>query len=313
MVQKTYEKHRKVLATVASTPQPVLSHLRQYAREFATEVGKLYTNKTYLAPLKGYLDWPRSKGGCRSALESRLKFSGGLRRLTTKTRIDPVCIFFNGPPGLGKSFLCSKIIQKLSKLFGYNYTNCYQRSIATEHWDGYKNQLICQIDDVFTKSDDEKDCSQIIQICSNADCVLPMADLKEKGRKFSSEFLVLSTNSKANIGVRTINIQEAILRRLSPSYHLKAFDKKTKLYTIGIEDPVKNWKEMTVLHLDQYDLIKYVIDNAITTYFERVDSLCKIDEVDYLNVFQPITNAPIGEYGYGGPAGRRVRSPASRE
>jgi hypothetical protein len=298
-INRAYEKHRKVLATIATTPQPVLSHLRQYAREFAKEVSSLYNNKTYLAPTKGYVDWPRIRGGCRRALEPKLKFSGGLRRVQTVTRIDPVTIYLYGPPGIGKSYLSSKIISKLSKIFGYNYNNCYQRSIATKHWDGYKRQLICQIDDIFSSADDGDDCLQVIQICSNADCVLPMADLREKGTKFNSEFLILSSNN-TNMGRISIVNMEAVLRRITPAYNLKAFDKRTRLYTLGISIPsVTGWTEKSVRHLSESEIVKYIIDDAIDRYHEHVDSVSLIDEVSYDNVFQPIVPAKIGEYGYG--------------
>jgi hypothetical protein len=300
MIQKAYEKHRSVLTTVGSTPSPILEHLRQYARQFAEVVGKLYHNKTYLAPNKGYLGFPRSKGGCRTALKPNLVFKGGYRRLTTLTRLDPVVIHLFGPPGKGKSFICSRLIRKLSKVFGLNYDDVYQRSVATEHWDGYRGQLISQIDDVFTRSDNEDDCAQLIQICSNADVVLPMADLKDKGKKFKSEFLIMSSNAPWMAGGQLTN-KNALMRRIYPAFELLSYCPKSKIYRIARHE--HDGKTGTFVtenrEFNLKDLIDFLLEFSLTTYRSHVQSIEILDEKPYLKLYQPIQSGNIGEYGFG--------------
>jgi hypothetical protein len=300
MIQKAYEKHRLVLSSVGSTPSPILEHLRQYARQFAEEVKKVYNNKTYLAPNKGYLGFTRSAGGCRKALEPNLVFKGGFRRLDTHTRLDPVVIHLFGPPGKGKSFICSRLIRKLSKIFGYNYDNVYQRSVATEHWDGYNGQLISQIDDVFTRRDDEDDCAQLIQICSNADVVLPMADLKDKGKKFKSEFLIMSSNHPWNAGQKISN-KSALMRRIYPAFELLSYCPKSKIYRIAKHDHDGGYSTKVTENreFNLKELIDYLLEFSITIYRSHVQSIEILDDKPYLKHYQPIQSGPIGEYGFG--------------
>jgi len=302
MIQASYEKHRKVLATVASTPQPILDRARMYAQEFCS--GMKYVNKTYLAPNKGYLNHPRSKGGLKQALSGQIRFQGGYRRIQTSTRIDPVVIHIHGKPGKGKSFVCKALTKRLSKLFGYSYDNSYQRSVETEHWDGYRNQLIAQVDDVFSKLDDEDDCAQLIQICSNVDAVLPMADLREKGRKFTSEFLVLSSNHPHVAGSASMRCLPALRRRIYPAYELISYDHKSQLYDVQRTNFVADnsngdFKSEKRQELTLSKFLDLLIDNAMTIYRERISTLGKIDGKSYVDLFQPIERSQIGEYGFG--------------
>jgi len=191
MIQEAYKKHSSILSTVRKTPEDILLKVRQYARQFAASVKQHYKKSIPLALTTAPYELTRSEGGTRKVLEDHLMINKS-KRIHTITRIDPVVLHMVGKPGLGKSYLSEHLISKLADHFSIQKTDSrYSRSMACEHWDGYRNQLIAQIDDIFTERDGTEDAKQLIQMCSNAKWVVPMADLREKGREFNSEFLIL--------------------------------------------------------------------------------------------------------------------------
>lgn len=222
MIQGAYEKHMKTLTAVGVTPDKILINYRCFCREFCEEVKKNFEKTTKLPPKTAYFNSKRSEGGALEVFKraNKLCSQSHENRSDGFPRIDPVVFHMFGKPGTGKSFFSTLVSKELSRRFGYQKPNQYCRSIATDHWDGYNGQLISVIDDIFTKREDEDDCGQIIQICSNVDYVLPMADLREKGMKFKSDFLFLSSNFPEMAGNIKISNQPALRRRLYPAFKL---------------------------------------------------------------------------------------------
>lgn len=300
MIQESYEKHRKVLSAIRKTPDDILLKIRSYARQFAESVKQHYTGNINLALTTAPYECTRQEGGTRKYLSDRLVFNK-TRRLKTETRIDPVVLHLIGKPGLGKSFISEMLISKLSSYFGIRKADSrYSRSMACEHWDGYRNQLIAQIDDIFTERDGTEDAKQLIQMCSNAKWIVPMADLREKGREFNSEFLILSSNQRFNPS-QYINCDEAIDRRVyKPAFRFEEYDRVTKLYRISQIVRTNNSEicQRSIIGTSN-EVVDIIFNYAIKTYKERIRSLELIDNQKYEKAFMPIVNGNEFEFSAG--------------
>lgn len=303
MIKESYKKHREVLSTVRKTPEDVLQHVRIFSQQFAKSVKQHYTESIPLALTTAPYECTRSQGGTREYLHDRLTFNKS-KRIKTDTRIDPVVLHLTGKPGLGKSFISEMLIGRLAKYFGILKSEArYSRSMACEHWDGYRNQLIAQIDDIFTERNGTEDAKQLIQMCSNAKWIVPMADLREKGREFNSEFLLLSSNNRFGKSMY-VNCEEAVDRRVySPHYEFKSYNSRTKQYVITFKT---GWSDTTTPIGGSFDIVgdyRSVVDHmfnyAIKTYNQRINSLEIIDGKSYRKTFMPIINGNNFEFRVG--------------
>lgn len=225
MILKAYQDHGKLLSTVGVTPEPILANVRIAAREWAEEVVKNYEEIIPLAPSKAYFGIKRSEGGCFKALKPGTSFTP-FSRVNEKlsrlyeTRIDPPLIYLHGRPGIGKSFLTNRLTKSLSERF-CEKNSVYFRNFEQEHWDGYHGQLITQFDDAFQARDTaggpDEFIGQLVVLKSNCQYQPPMARLDEKGRKFTSEFIVLSGNFDPSVidgFIQSVHHADAVLRRL---------------------------------------------------------------------------------------------------
>jgi hypothetical protein len=226
MILETYIKHQKTLTDYAKTPEKVLLEIKRNAAEFAQSVQKNYREEIDLAPSKAYFSSKRSEGGCYKAL--RDKIISDVKRVNYSminefnTRIDPPCLYLYGRTGVRKSYLTNLITKSISERFGLE-NSVYHRNFEQDHWDGYSNQLICQFDDAFQQRDSVSKADELVgqMIVLKSNCIYqpPMAKLEEKGRKFSSEFLVLSSNIEPqhlclNM-TESIRCKNALLRRFN--------------------------------------------------------------------------------------------------
>jgi hypothetical protein len=278
MISAAYEKHAKILSSVGESPDNVLTMIRGYFRDFAEKVKTEFIPKAPLPPRSAYLNTKKSEGGCLNYFVKNKKLVSNIFERRSEVfddwRIDPVVIHIQGKPGTGKSYLVDKICKEIQRRFGLT-RSVYQRSIATDHWDGYSKQLISVIDDIFSDSDGTDDQKQIIQICSNVPTVLPMADLKDKGTKFESDFLILTSNYIE----RTMRIQgkkvvnsDAVLRRVFPAYEILQFNKQTKLYSLQHKSFNQDSEEIVpgkIEFLNERDLVNRITTNAMEEFRGR--------------------------------------------
>jgi hypothetical protein len=123
--------------------------------------------------------------------------------------------------------------------FGYDPDHfrdqCYYRSAATKHWDGYRGQLISIIDDFGYATPEAGDHRQeLLQLVSDCDYVLPMANLQDKGKLFRSKFLIITSNFGSNqLQATGFSCPPAYFRRLSPTYKLTRSGCSRHVYDMG--------------------------------------------------------------------------------
>jgi len=242
MVQQAYEKHGKQLSTVVTTKPELLEKFRDFVKPWANQVAQLYRPVTKLAKQAAYYGTKRSEGGIKKNLSSKVTRRGHYT-VTQRDlcRLEPVVIHLTGAPGVGKSTIFNLINKRIAEAFGKNTRSqdnyVYWRSAATDHWDGYTGQLIAGIDDFGFTADDgaesemSTDKQEVIQLVSSVKYRPPMADLKDKGRNFTSEFLALSSNKGGLYAPGKMNSRGAYARRvLKPFFWIIKLNGKTYVF-----------------------------------------------------------------------------------
>lgn len=136
-------------------------------------------------------------------------------RLRSTSNFKPAMfhIQFVGEPGIGKSTLTEKFINKLSeKVHGADeLISHWTYNPNVDHFDGYNGQTYMIIDDLF-RYNEPKHLSLIIGLITNTPVPLPMAHLEDKGVHLDSDILISSTNVPYPIG-KDIFCMEAVHRR----------------------------------------------------------------------------------------------------
>ncbi len=196
----TLIKHREQLSSETNElPKETLVTLRERGRKFGKIVRKFYNpNHGFNPSNKATFAFPRQTGGVKGNLvyDNRLKNSIDKDQSSSDLdRMEPLVIGLFGQPGMGKSSILPYLVSLLSKLFpGVQRKDLtYSRSCNTEHWDGYNHQPITILDDL-GQSLGGKDIKEFQTLVSCNPYVLPMADLPEKGRLFTSPIIIATSN-----------------------------------------------------------------------------------------------------------------------
>jgi hypothetical protein len=139
-------------------------------------------------------------------------------------RVRPFMLYLAGAPGVGKSMLTDFFTgiygmhQQLIDNADEAHKLLYVRQAKNEHWDGYREQPVCLIDDVYQSresTDKEAESMDIINMGNNAPYPLLMAKCEEKGKAFfRSRLIMLTSNEEIH---RDIGIIEpfAVYRRFN--------------------------------------------------------------------------------------------------
>lgn len=227
-IKEAYEKHHKTMSKTSDViPNDLLEEFREFIQPFISETKRCFSTKTSYPTNHSCFSHSRSQGGIRGALEP-LFIDRTYYKDYQGQRIDPVIIHLEGGPKQGKSYMIEQLCVEIGKYFGLcsrdfrSFT--YYRSAAVKHWDGYRNQLITVIDDIGFETPDKtkvpESISELIQLCSDCDYTVPMADLRDKGKKFTSKFLILTSNSlNTKLHYQSFSCPSAFMRRTSPTYH----------------------------------------------------------------------------------------------
>jgi len=240
------------------------------------------------------------KYACRSTVHE-----GGPRKA-------PLAVFLSGDSGRGKSELLYPLAFSLLANRNYNMANArneiYVRNYETDYWDGYVGQKITFFDDAFQMRDSPGNPSpefmEAIRLINTAPAHVHCADLNDKGRFFSSEICIYTTNLKQRFSsyINSINCPEAAVRRLNANaYRIKTNSKFEKEITINGKterrlDPklIKNCVECEELRIrkglearlkfcphvqlfDKYDLMTDEILEHDMTYRDLVKQLKEYD------------------------------------
>lgn len=116
----------------------------------------------------------------------------GVSALSRKT---PYCIYLYGRPGVGKSTLTSVLAARLAPPDTPVDQILYSRSAANKYFDNYCGHAVTALEDVNADVDLEAK-RELQQMISSVPFVLPMASIEEKGRYFTSEIVICSSNLK---------------------------------------------------------------------------------------------------------------------
>lgn len=129
-------------------------------------------------------------------------------------RTEPVCILIHGGPGCGKSLATTIISRGLA-----SEGDIYSLPPNPKHFDGYNQQKVVLMDDV-GQNPDGGDLSIFCQMVSTTDFHVPMAAIEEKGKCFTSDYILASTNL-SHLTPPTVQIPEALSRRFYLDMDLK--------------------------------------------------------------------------------------------
>nr|UJQ92840.1 MAG: putative RNA-dependent RNA polymerase [Narnaviridae sp.] len=205
MIAEAYSKHERSLCREQEDTIPKDDYLYQKLYEYGKDVGKNLQYDPFSTKFPNSMasiENNRLSGGNRQSL----KMSGTLRTFSkhpllglseNEVRLEPFVIGLFGTPGCGKTTLVNRIISEL------RYSLCpemaredfvYSRSCSTNHWDGYSNQPVVVLDDFGQNLETRNDISEFMTLISLNDYVLPMAELSEKGKKFNSPIVIVTSN-----------------------------------------------------------------------------------------------------------------------
>lgn len=131
---------------------------------------------------------------------------------TDAPRMEPVVLVLRGKPGAGKSAAATVIAAAVSKILT-GTQSVYTLSPDTEHMDGYHGQFSMIMDDLGQNPDGE-DFRTFCQMISCAQYRPSMADLRDKGILFKSQFIIATTNLP-EFRPLTISDRGAVERRIT--------------------------------------------------------------------------------------------------
>nr|AFR11852.1 polyprotein [Salivirus sewage Bangkok] len=113
---------------------------------------------------------------------------------TPGTRPEPLVVYLYGPPGTGKSLLASLLASTLAQALSGDPNNYYSPSSPDcKYYDGYTGQPVHYIDDI-GQNPDGADWADFVNIVSSAPFIVPMADVNDKGRFYTSRIIIVTSN-----------------------------------------------------------------------------------------------------------------------
>lgn len=143
-------------------------------------------------------DWSRLSRSVQCIIDAFRHNVKILENNCSTSRVEPVCLVFEGPAGCGKSVAMSSVIQSL----GFSSYSHVTKSMmdGKDFYDSYNNETVFYTDDMGQQGNSQ--WRHIINMVSPVRLPLDCAEAKLKDTKFfNSEFIFASTN-----GLRNINL-----------------------------------------------------------------------------------------------------------
>jgi len=147
-------------------------------------------------------------------------------------RAEPICIWVCGGINTQKSYALGRIMEACATDHGIaKYNRIYSRNMDEAYWSLYNGQFATMIDDIgqSTNIAQVDAWAEFIYMKSNCPRQLNMADLKEKGKMFTSRMLCVTSNIKYPQPL-SITTPEAIWRRRNIFVECKSNKDPTKEY-----------------------------------------------------------------------------------
>lgn len=282
MILDAYRKHATILSNpISRPPEEILQEFERFIEPFLERLPSVLPD-TKVAPVKAYTGFSRKRGGLNSALIPRIR---DFDFRECRPRMEPTTLHIEGQPGVGKSLLYALLGKKFDKYFNED-NSIYWRSSTSDHYDGYAQQAVFGIDDAFfqswSKSQDHNSSLELLQLISTVDFQPPMADLRNKGMRFSSPIVLLSSN-KGNDYLRllnhVVNTREAFFRRLD--INCKLTRNQDRSYTLSRLCPIKESNDsekdcivrvQEVLEFSRIsDVAEYLFSQVISEYERKRD------------------------------------------
>nr|UJQ92686.1 MAG: putative RNA-dependent RNA polymerase [Narnaviridae sp.] len=205
MILSAYIKHKASLCRpqedLLKLSEEDLRGLYDYGQRVGRFVSKVYDPyKTRLPNTRATVERPRHLGGARGGLSQQISVARGpmfLRHLHGPTRMEPFVIGLFGRPGCGKTTTIASL-KSLLQMVLFPEVDLddlvYSRSCSAKHWDGYRGQPIVVLDDFGQDLVDRSDLAEFEQLVSTNEYILPMAELSEKGTRFTSPIIIVTSN-----------------------------------------------------------------------------------------------------------------------
>ena len=203
-----------------------------------------------------------------------------------KTRKAPFVMLFDGAPGVGKSFLITRLLTALYKIRSQPFDSAkdmYMRPLDGEYWDGYASQKVLYYNDIFQSADPQINRSvamEMIQCAQTVPMPLNCARLEKKDTIFFNSEIVVAdcnifpTESKLR---ELVAEPDALRRRFSYRIKVNLLD---QFSTNGKFDSDKTDKSFET---EAYTFD--VINSAITDKGPHVFGLSWKELISYLSVY----------------------------
>ncbi|UPT51559.1 polyprotein [Gilthead seabream picornavirus] len=144
-----------------------------------------------------------------------------------KMRVEPIGIWISGSAGAGKSTLAYSLMMAVAEILekrGLEPKSLFSQPTASEYYDGYNQQFFHIIDDM-GQDREENDLKLLCQTISSVPFTVPMADVTEKGMRYTSKIVIATTN-KEDFSNKVLSCQAALERR----FNYKFWMRPTKAY-----------------------------------------------------------------------------------
>lgn len=137
-------------------------------------------------------------------------------------KVHPVVLYLSGDAGIGKSKCAHEIINRLSIREGRSLS-VYTRNTTDKYYSSYAYQDVVLYDD-FGQDKENTDHGELINIYSPASYLLNMSNDGDKGRPFTSRYIICCSNQDYIHTSSKISDLNALNRRRDWLYHVEAGD-----------------------------------------------------------------------------------------